>query len=481
MTAPKRHLSLFDSTNIIVGIIIGAAIYESTPLIAANVPQRLALGGWEWSIPGVWSLTAVWLLGGFLSLVGALCYAELATAYPQEGGDFVYLTRSFGRPIGFLFAWSQLWVVRPGSIGAMAFIFARYADRLVPLKLAAAFGLPASGESAAGASGATDSISLLVYACAAVVVLSAINVAGVREGKWTQNILTVAKVLGLGVITLVGLCYSAPAVAAPVAAPQGDGNFSLAMIFVLFAYGGWNEMAFVGAEVRNPNKNILRALLLGTVAVAVFYILASVAFVHALGFSGVVASQAVGADVLRLAFGDWADRLISVLIAVSALAAINGQIFTGSRIYYAMGREHRFYRFLGRWHPQWGTPVASLVVQAVIAVAIMIGFGTTKNGFQAMVIFTTPIFWLFLSLVGLAVFTLRRHESDASRPYCMPAFPLPPILFYVSCLFMVFSSLRYAIDNKSHEALWAVGFLLAGVILCWFDQAPKPQEESPRK
>ena len=186
--APQRHLTLFDSTSIIVGIIIGAGIYESTPLIAQNVP-------------GVYGLIGAWLLGGFLSFVGALCYAELATAYPRAGGDFVYLTRSFDRPIGFLFAWAQLWVVRPGSIGAMAFIFARYANHLVPLRI-----------------GQADSNGLLVYAAGSVLVLSLINLLGVKQGKWTQNILTTAKVLGLLLVAVVGLFFSAPRTAAAASA-----------------------------------------------------------------------------------------------------------------------------------------------------------------------------------------------------------------------------------------------------------------------
>jgi APA family basic amino acid/polyamine antiporter len=152
-SAPERHLTLFDSTSIIVGIIIGSTIYVSTPLIARNVP-------------GVWSLFGAWLLGGFLSFVGALCYAELATAYPRSGGDFVYLTRAFDRPMGFIFAWAQLWIVRPGSIGVMAFVFAKYADQLLRRD-----------------SGAGSSAALLIYAAGAVLVLSVINVLGVREGS----------------------------------------------------------------------------------------------------------------------------------------------------------------------------------------------------------------------------------------------------------------------------------------------------------
>jgi basic amino acid/polyamine antiporter, APA family len=179
--APRRELTLLDSTCIIVGIIIGAGIYRISPSVAQHAPDALWFMG-------------LWLLGGALSLIGALCYAELATAYPEEGGDYVYLTRAMGRTVGFLFAWCQLWIVRPGSIGAMAYAFAEYANRIWP---------QATADRAV--------YVLVLYAAAAIVVLTAVNILGVREGKWTQNVLTTAKLLGLAAIVAVGFsCQASP-------------------------------------------------------------------------------------------------------------------------------------------------------------------------------------------------------------------------------------------------------------------------------
>jgi APA family basic amino acid/polyamine antiporter len=513
LAVPKRQLTLFDSTCIIVGIIIGAGIYETTPLVASNV----AGAGW---------LIGVWVLGGLLSLLGALCYAELATAYPKEGGDYVYLTRAFGRAPGFLFAWSQLWVVRPGSIGAMAYVFARYANQLWPLgnvltrwcetwysRLAE---VPKSWPSPETVGG---SLALMVYAAAAVTVLSAINILGVRESKWTQNLLTTAKVLGLVAIFVAGLWFAAPAVppgSAPNAAaaagaeaagapdaavkpaeepPEQSGfdwsAFGLAMIFVLFTYGGWNEMAYVGAEVRNPTKNILRALVLGTVAVTVIYVLTTCAFLRALGFEGVAKSNAVAADVLhqgleaiRPGLGQWAARAISLLICISALGAVNGMIFTGARIYYAMGTDHGLYAWLGRWSERFGTPVWSLVIQALLTLALVVAFGwlaaigRAQGGFQSMVIFTTPVFWLFLVMVGISLAELRHREPDTPRPYRVLAYPIVPILFCFSSLFMLYSSLTYAVEHRSWEAFWSVLILLVGVAMCFYDPQPKDRTQS---
>ena len=260
---PKKELSLFDSICIIVGIIIGAGIYETAPIVA----KCLGCG------PG---LMLVWLAGGLLALTGALCYAELATAYPREGGDYVYLTRADGRWPGYMFGWSQLAIVRPGDIALMAFIFARYAQTLY-----APFGH-----------------SDLIYAASAIVLLTVINILGVKAGKWTQNLLTVTKILGLVAISVVGLM--APP-AAPLA-PESGGftweGLQLAFILVFFTFGGWNEMAYVAAEIKRPRQNIVRALVLGTVAVTALYLLINGAFLSALGLSGLSSSQAVAVEMM---------------------------------------------------------------------------------------------------------------------------------------------------------------------------------------
>ena len=231
----------------------------------------------------------------------------MATAYPRDGGNYVYLTRALGRKTGFLFAWAQLWVVRPGNIGLLAYVFADYANRLWPI---------GQGRRA-----------LVVYAASAILVLSGINLLGVRESRWTQNLLTAVKVLGLVAIVVAGLCFVAPAASPAAQAPPAETNFYLAMIFVLFAYGGWSEMAFVAAEVRNPRKNILRALLLGTAAVTLIYVLLNLAFLHALGLEG-TRREGVAANVLQIGLGPKGVQLISLLICISALGAINGMIFT---------------------------------------------------------------------------------------------------------------------------------------------------------
>ncbi|HOW69717.1 MAG TPA: amino acid permease [Phycisphaerae bacterium] len=421
---PRRELTLLDSVCLIVGIIVGAGIYQMAPDIA-----RGASGGG--------GLLALWLLGGLLSLCGAMSYAELATAYPQEGGDYAYLTKAYGRWAGFLFGWIQLAIVRPGDIAVMAFAFATYAWTIYdPLK---------DGPLAC---------SQQVYACLAVVVLTVINVAGVRQGKWTQNLLTGVKVLGLAAIVGVAVCAPQGAMAPRAVEPLPA---SLALILVLFTFGGWNEMAYVAAEVINPSRNIVRALLLGTASVTVLYLLVNGAFLYTLGYQGLAASQAVATETVSTVFPAKAPALISALVCASALGAVNGLIFTGARISFAVGADHRVFRPLGRWDASTGTPVRALLLQAAIAITLIVSLGSFLNA----ILYTAAPVYLFYLATSLAVIVLRRKEPRVERPYRVWGYPFTTFIFCLTCAFLAYSAVRY----KPWIALAALGILLAGIPL----------------
>ncbi|VGO20911.1 APC family permease [Pontiella sulfatireligans] len=426
MKSPVKALSLFDSTCIIVGIIIGAGIYETTPMVA------VCMGGWGGTM-------AAWLAGGLLALCGALCYAELATTYPSQGGDYVYLSRAYGPWAGFLFGWSQLAVIRPGDIALMAFVFARYASTLyAPVPNMGTF-----------------------YAVGAVAVLTVINILGVRESKWTQNALTVVKAAGLLFIVAVGL--AAPGAAhVPASGSITGGGLKLAMILVLFTYGGWNEMAYVAAEIRNPQKNIVRALVFGTVAVATLYLLANGAFLHALGYAGMAGSEAVAVDVVATRMPGVAARLIAVIICISALGAVNGLIFTGARISYALGTGHKVFQGLGKWHPKLGTPMAALALQGLLSMVIVLVAGS----FVDTILYSAPAVWLFFLATGLSLFRLRKKEASIPRPFKAPLYPVVPILFCAACVFMLFSSASYAFAEKP-VGLLALLSVMAASALFW--------------
>jgi APA family basic amino acid/polyamine antiporter len=432
---PQRQLTVFDSACIIVGIIIGVGVYETAPTIAGAMPNAI-------------SVLAIWAVGGGLSLAGALCYAELATAYPRAGGDYVYLNRAYGSWAGYLFAWADFVIIRPGSLAAMVFPFATYAQTLCP-----PFNNPY-----------WQAHAKVIFAAAAVVLLTAINILGVRHGKWTQNVLTSAKALGVLAIFFVALAASGRgAEAVPnVAHPLTLGGLNLALILVLFAYGGWNEIAYVAAEVKCPEKNILRSLVVGTTVVTLLYVMVNAAYLHVLGHAQMAASKAVATDTVAAVFPHLARGAIGALICISALGAANGMILAGARIAYAMGREHRLFGFLGQWSSRLGTPANALAVQGCIGVAIIMLAGS----FNQVLLYTTPVVWTFFLCSGVSVFVLRHKEPWQPRPYRIHGHPFTTILFCASCLFLVYS----AVDYNWSGTVIALGILLLGLPFYWLSK-----------
>jgi APA family basic amino acid/polyamine antiporter len=430
-----HSLGVWDAVSIIIGIVVGTAIFKVPMLVFQNVT-------------GPWQALGVWLLGGALSLCGAFCYAELATTYPRNGGDYEYLSRAYGGWMGFLFGWAQLTVVLSGSIGLMAYAFADYSLRLG--------NLPAWTATWIGA--------------AAVLGLSLLNALGAVVGKSVQNLLSLAKVVGLLGVAVTGLALGVGATkpAAPVATPglMGPG-FGLAMVFVLLAFGGWNDAAFVAAEVRDQRRNLPRALLAGIAAVTVIYIAVNAAYLSGLGFEAARRSSTPAADLLGQAFGDWGARLISLLVMISALGAINGMILTGSRVYATLGADHRLFAWLAAGNSKSSAPIAALAVQAMIATLLILVVGTEEGrtaidfvptriglhslpwsdfpgGFEMIAAGTAPVFWTFFLLTGLALFVLRIRDRGRVRPFSVPFFPLPPLVFCATCAYMLYSSLAYA-------------------------------------
>lgn len=459
---PSRSLSLIDTTSIIVGIIIGSGIYQSSPDIATGA-GRWAIswaGGevspyWE-SIIGGTAIVGVWMLGGLIALMGAMCYAELASAFPRAGGTYAFLSEAFGREMGFAFAWAEFWIVRPGNVGAISFIMARYARQLFELA-------PASA-------GADSSMSIeLSIAAATIVVVSALNAMGVRAGKWTQNILTATKLLGLAAVVLAA--FSLPAASTQQPLPtEAWKSLTTALILVMFAYGGWADMSFVAAEVRDPARNISRALLLGTLIVCGTYVVVTIAFLHTLGMGGLSQSQAVAAEVMSLRCGPLGAKAISLLVVISCLGAINGTLFAGARVYYALGTQHPTFRWLGAWDAQRGVPLRSLFAQAAVTLGLVVGFGLSPKGFERLVIFTGPFYWGFIGLVGIALLVLRGRGVMSKATYHVPLFPLTPLIFVASSGAMVYAALDYAFRNWSLQGLWAVMVIIVGVVVGLWDR-----------
>jgi len=350
----------------------------------------------------------------------------------------------------------------------MAYVFADYAADLCSLD---------------------EATSAAWLAAGAVVLLSVVNLLGVVVGKTVQNLLTLGKLASMLVIVVAGLVWGGNASLQPTAAKSGPG-WGLAMVFVLFAYGGWNDAAFVAAEVRGRKRNLPWVLMLGTGSILVIYLLVNLGYLWGLGFEGVRASEVPAADVLRNALGDWGAKGMAVLVMISALGAVNGMIFTGSRVYASLGADHRVFAFLGHWDPRFRAPIWSLLTSAGVALAMIFTVGTQQGrdlldgsltsfglgrlpwkdfggGFGTLVSGTAPVFWLFFLLTGLSLFTLRDKDHGLERPFSVPFYPFTPFIFCLTSVYMLYSSLTYA----RQLALLGIVPLLLGVPLYFISRS----------
>lgn len=434
--APRASLSVTDGVAMLVGVVVGTGIFKTPQMVAANVDTEIAF-------------VAVWLLGGLATLVGALVYAELGSAYPSTGGEYAFLSRALGRNVGLLFAWARLTVIQTGAIALVAFVFGDYAQQVLPL----------------GPWGPT------LYAAAAIAAFTFVNLTGTPQGRGVQRLfsgLTVLAVLTVAILGFVG----GPAEAPPPSGP-GGGAAGLAMVFILLTYGGWNEAAYISAELRDVRRAMVRVLVLGCGAVTLLYVVVNLAFLRALGLEGLRASDAVAADAMRALLGDGGAMVLAATICCAALSTLNATIFTGARLYYAIGRDLPGLARFDRWDARGNTPTNALLLQSGIAL-LLVGFGAaTRGGFQAMVEYTAPVFWFFLLLVGVSLFVLRRRGEAAEGRFRVPLYPLTPLLFCLTCAYLLYASVTYA----GTGSLVGVGVLALGLPLVLL--RPRSPEAQP--
>jgi APA family basic amino acid/polyamine antiporter len=441
---PVPTLGLTQTVLLIVGVVIGAGIFKAPSMVAGMA------GGVGW-------MFAAWLLGGAVSLVGALCYAELATAYPSVGGDYHFLKRAYGRSVAFLFGWARFAVITTGSIALLAFVFGDYMQQALPLGRGATWGAAA-------------------YALSAVALLWWVNSRGLRAGAFAQSWLTVLEVSGLLLIVLaavwiVGGGGSGPA---PSAAEPGTAtspslsSFGLAMVFVLLTYGGWNEAGYISAELKDGHRVMVRALVMSILIITLLYLLVTWAYWQVLGLEGMARSEALAADVLRRAFGTPGEKIISVMVAVAAITSMNATMIVGARTNYSVGTDWPALGRLALWDQERGTPANAMHLQNAAALLLVLLGAWTGSGFRAMVEFTAPVFWLFFLMTGIALFVLRQREPHLDRPFKVPLYPLLPAIFCATCSYMLWSSLSYVRSQSvgGINAAWVgVAVLSAGGLL----------------
>ena len=425
-----REIRLRDGVAIVVGGIIGSGIF----LVPKDVSQQLSSFG---------GVMLVWIAGGLLSLFGALALAELGAALPHTGGLYVYLKEAYGRPVGFLYGWGQLVAISSGTVATLAVAFGLYLSRLMPLT---------EGEQKA-------------VGVASILVLTWVNCLGLREGKLVQNVFTVAKVAGLGLVIVLLLARGRPLEMWSASFwPEGGFSpdwipFGIALVAVLWAYEGWHIITFSAGEFKQVRPDLARSLVIGTVIIVAIYLAANLAYYAVLPGSEIALSDTVAATAMTRTFGVGVAWLVSLLILVSIFGANNAQVLAAPRMYYAMARDGLFFEGLSRVHPRYHTPVAAILVQGVWASVL-----TLVGTFQQLFTYVVFTHWIFYALAVAAVVVLRRKRPDLERPFRVPGYPVLPVLFVLSAAGLTLS----VIVADPWRSLAGIAAILTGLPAYWF-------------
>ncbi|HEX2076240.1 MAG TPA: amino acid permease [Longimicrobium sp.] len=418
-----RRLGIWSAAAVLVGSTIGSGIFR----VPAGVAERVETVG---------AFSLIWVVGAVVALMGALTIAELAAMYPRSGGIYVFLREAYGPLPAFLFGWTELLVIRPSALGAIAMIFAEYAGRL--------FGYGPEW--------------VRWVAAGAILLLGLANIRSVNWGAVVQNLSTAAKVAAI-----VGLAAAAfllgdgggGALANPNGmAPASWAGFGLALVSVMWAYDGWADLTFMAGEVKDPGRTMPRAIIGGVLAVAAIYLTIVTAYLYILPMHEMATSTLVASDVAQRIFGGVGAALVAGMVMISTFGALNGSTMTGPRILYAMAEDRNFFRPIAAVHPLWKTPYAAIGLAASLGIAYVL----MRNFQQLSDSFVLGI-WPFYCLAVLAVFKLRRTRPNVERPYRTVGYPIVPVLFLVGAVGMLLNS---AINNAG-ETLFGFAIILAGI------------------
>jgi amino acid transporter len=433
----KRELTLLDAVMINAGTMIASAIFIVPATVAAMVQ-------------GTGLMTLVWVIGGIVSLLGALSVAELAAAYPEAGGQYAYLREAYGTVWAFLYGWANFSVINTASITAIGVGFAKYVGFFTPL----------------------SETGIRIIAIISIIALTLLNCRGVRLGATTQNVLTVLKIGALCALILTSFIlpggsasHFQPLWTSGGSVGQLIGPFGIAMVAVLWAYDGWIESTYVGSEIIDPGRNLPRSIILSTVVVMVLFVLTSVALAYVLSPAGMAGSALVASDAAKVTMGSLGAALVVGAILVSTLGANNGIILTAARIPYAMARQGLFFRAQGRVSPRYGTPVVALVTQGVIASVFTLmprcvfGVCSPRPLYDQLATYVVFAQFVFYALSAGAVIRLRRTAPQVPRPYRTWGYPVTPIVFIAFAVWLVYNTI---VETPKDSAIGA-GLILLGL------------------
>jgi amino acid transporter len=423
-----RRLGFWSAIGVVIGVTIGSGIFRTPAVVAARVPDPTLM-------------LTVWLIGGAISLCGALSVAELAAALPQTGGWYVYLREGWGRLAGFLFGWAELVLIRASATGAIATVFSEYLLRSL-------------GSDVSEIETATHYV-----AAATIVGAAAVNIRGVRLGAAIAGTSTVAKFGALALLVLVSAALGGGAGGSTAnytvaAGPVEAGLFGLALISVLWAYDGFADVSFAAGEVSDPGRTLPRAIVVGTVAIVAIYLAANAAYLYVLPIAQVAQSPLVAADTMRSLFGSLGVAVVSVVVTISTFGALMSVMLTAPRVFFAMADDGLFFRRVSAVHPRYGTPHVAIALAAVLGVAFVL----TRTFEQLADTFVLSI-WPFYGLAIAGLYRLRRTRPALTRPYRVPGYPVLPGVFVAAVAYLVGNAL---VSDPAWTALTFV-IILAGV------------------
>jgi APA family basic amino acid/polyamine antiporter len=406
MAELRKDLSGFGLTMIAIGSCIGAGIFMTPAQVASELP-----------IP-FW-IIIVWAAGGLVALTGALTFAELGGLFPKAGGVYVFLKEAYGDFVAFLYGFAILLVITSGALAALAEGFAQYAQYFFNL----------------------DPRSVKIIGIASLAFLTIINILGVKLGEIVINIVTSTKLLGIAGVILVGLAIALPDPHPVDFSPATTQTnmltaFFLAFIGVFFSYGGWHHASYLAAEVQNPQRNVPRAMIIGTLVVSVTYILTNLAYLYMLPVDELAASTAVASDGLGRYF-NIGGKLIALLIMISVFGTIAIYTMTAPRIYFAMAKDKVFFPQLARVHPRFNTPYIAILVQSAWAILLLLFWNT----FEDMITYVVFMDLIFMALAAISIFIFRKKKSEEARPYRTIAYPVVPAIYIIINIIFIFNTL----------------------------------------
>jgi APA family basic amino acid/polyamine antiporter len=442
MAELKKDLTLFDMTMIAIGATIGSGIFLTPSLIAQSLPAPLWIGG-------------IWILGGMMALSGALTFAELGAMMPRAGGVYVFLTEAYGGLIGFLYGWTVFLVTNTGAIAALAIAFATYFSYFLPL----------------------SPVGIKLFGIGGIVLVTVINVVGVKAGGVFSDIFTLLKLAGIAVLIIVGLGWGSTAVTnfmAPMPTPPNGmtSALTLAFISVLWSFGGWQHASFTAAEAKDPKRSVPLSLIFGALIVTVVYLAVNVAYMLLLSPAQIAASPRIAADAISVVLGPLGGSLIAITIFISTFGTTGIYTLTAPRIYYAMANDGVFFKRVAEVHPRFRTPMFAIIFQSTWAIVLILFWGT----FESLISYVVFTDWIFFALTGASIFIFRKRIPDASRPYRTLGYPVTSMFFVAVAAWFVVNTLF----EKPLEAGAGIMFLALGVPVYYFwrrKNEARPAEE----